>query len=182
MCTMTVCNDCGRPIKTNRDSSDEDAQSRCGSCTKLVENHCSIRVSPLERDDLELVLAWRSNPEIYRHFRLQNNPLEWHEHVTWFESRSPNRHDFMIHYDERRVGVVSIDSDDEVGIYLGDFSAHGHGIATASLGWLCNRFEDRTPLFAEIHEENAASKRLFNRCGFQQRDTDGEWLQYIYDP
>lgn len=177
---MTVCNDCGRPI--NRDSGDEEEWARCEPCAMLVKSDCAIRISQLERDDLELVLAWRSNPKIYRHFRLQDSPLEWSEHITWFESREPNRHDFVIHYDGRQVGVVSINSDDEVGIYLGDFSAHCHGVATASLKWLCDRFEERTPLFAEIHEENAASKRLFSRCGFQKKDTDGEWLQYIYDP
>jgi RimJ/RimL family protein N-acetyltransferase len=141
----------------------------------------TIRVSPLDDDDLELVLAWRSNPDIYRYFRDQDSPLVWSEHVRWYESRPTDRHDFVVHYDGRRVGVVTIDTNDAVGIYLGDFSARGHGVATAALGWLCDRFHDREPLLAEIHRENESSLRLFERCGFRQRGRDEEWFKYAYE-
>lgn len=108
--------------------------------------------------------------------------MEWEEHVSWFESRDEDRYDFVISFDGRRVGVVNVDTADEVGIYLGDFSAHGQGVATATLEWLCHRFADRAPLFAEVHDENESSKRLFERCGFHQYECDGAWIQYVYDP
>jgi len=136
----------------------------------------------MDPDDLELVLAWRSNPKIYRHARSQDSPLEWESHLSWYESREASRHDFIIHYEGRRVGVVSIAANDEISVYLGDFSTHGKGVATAALGWICERFEYRSPLIAEIHEENDASKRLFEGCGFQHRDRDGEWIEYRYEP
>lgn len=139
-----------------------------------------VEISPLSEDDLELVLAWRSNPEVYRHFRQQTSPLDWDEHTEWFESRLPDRHDFMIHFNKRRVGVISIGADDEVGIYLGDFSAHGKGIATAALNWLCERFDHRRPLTAEIHEDNEASQQLFHRCGFEKVKKEEEWIEYSY--
>jgi RimJ/RimL family protein N-acetyltransferase len=139
-------------------------------------------LAPLTERDLELVLAWRSHPDIYAHFRQQDSPLAWDEHRSWFESRDPDRHDFVISFSGRRVGVVNIDATDEVGILLGDFSAHGNGVATATLEWVCDRFADRTPLFAEIYDENESSKRLFERCGFQQQHSDGEWNHYSYDP
>jgi RimJ/RimL family protein N-acetyltransferase len=127
------------------------------------------------------VLAWRSNPDIYRHFRRQDSPLDWENHLSWYESRDADHHDFIIHYEDRRVGVVSITTSDEISIYLGDFSAHDQGVATAALNWLCERFEYRSPLTAEIHEENDPSKRLFEGCGFQPLRRDGEWIQYSYD-
>jgi RimJ/RimL family protein N-acetyltransferase len=175
---MTICADCRLPIKTKNVQSN----GLCGPCTRRAKGEPSVRVTPLERDDLELLLAWRSNPEIYRYFRKQDEPLHWDKHVSWFESRVAERYDFVIHYEGRRVGVINIDQDDIVGIYLGDFSVHGQGIATKTLNWLCDRFEGRTPLFAEIHGNNDTSKRLFRRCGFQQADQDGKWLKYIYDP
>jgi len=147
-----------------------------------MEQSQPTTILPLNRDDLELVLAWRSNPEIYRYFRQQDGPLDWEEHVNWFESRSPERYDFVIHYDGRRVGVVSLDASNRVGIYIGDFSAHNQGVATNTLDWLCDRFKDRTPLIAEIHKSNASSKQLFIRCGFQQQGCEGQWLRYVYDP
>ena len=178
---MATCGNCELPVQL-KFCSDDDQIILCESCQKLTEQSELINISPLKRDDLELVLAWRSNPEIYRHFRQQDNPLEWEEHVRWFKSRPSERYDFIIHYDDRRVGVISLDASDKVSIYIGDFSARNQGIATAVLDWLCNRFDDRTPLFAEIHEANEASQRLFVRCRFQKQDSNGEWLRYVYDP
>ena len=176
---MATCDDCRLAIE--RSVSTGKNRVLCNPCSSLHDLDFSIRMRPVERGDLELLLAWRSNPEIYRHFRVQDEPLDWEEHVGWYESRSDNRYDFLIRYGKRRVGVVSIDADDEVGIYIGDFSAHGHGIATAALEWICDRFADRTPLTAEIHENNEPSKNLFKRCGFEKSAEEDDWIQYIYD-
>jgi len=174
---MSVCDNCDQPIeKTDRDTS-----LLCDSCRALSERTPPIQMIPIEAEDLELVLAWRSNPKIYHHFRRQDSPLEWEDHLSWYESRAADRHDFIIHYDGRRVGVVSITASEEISIYLGDFAAHGQGVATGALRWLCERFEHRSPLFAEIHEENVPSKRLFEDCGFQPDGRDGEWVQYSYE-
>jgi len=132
--------------------------------------------------DLELVLAWRSNPHIYRHFYHQEGPINWDDHITWYESRHPDRHDFIIKYESRRVGVVSITKEDKISIYLGDISARGHGVAMDAIKWICGRFEHRTPMVANIHEENGPSKRLFERCGFSERNRNEKWIEYVYDP
>lgn len=174
---MSICTNCRLPADTGKNNS----ENLCNSCKKVIEGDPGIQLTSIERNDLELVLAWRSNPEIYRHFRQQEGPLNWDEHIAWFESRADDRYDFVIHYDGRRVGVVNINQQDEVGIYIGEFSARGTGTATKALKWLCDRFAERVPLFAEIHKNNDVSKRLFHRCGFQQKNSDGEWLIYIYD-
>lgn len=179
-CLMASCDDCRLPVE--RPLSTPKTRILCDPCLSLHNFDSSTRIRPIERDDLELLLAWRSNINIYRHFRAQNEPLEWEEHVTWYESRPDSRYDFLIQYDGRRVGVVSISSDDEVGIYLGDLSAHGHGLATAALEWICDRFENRIPLTAEVHKNNEPSKRLFKRCGFKKSDTERDWILYIYEP
>jgi len=127
-------------------------------------------------------MAWRSTPAVYEYARQQDGPLKWAEHVAWYESRASARHDFVIHYRGRRVGVVSVDSEGEVSIYLGDQSVRGNGVATAALSWLCDRVQDRTPLHAEVHMDNEASRRLFEGCGFEYDGTDGEWRQYVYEP
>lgn len=175
---MSGCDNCGQPIET----SDSSATSLCEPCTTLLERTPPIHVAPIDSADLELMLAWRSNPEIYHHFRRQDSPLDWDDHLSWYESRDTDRYDFIIHYDGRRVGVVSISATEEIGIYLGDFSAHGQGVATVALKWICERFENRAPLIAEVHEDNSPSKRLFEACGFQQRGRDDEWIKYSYEP
>lgn len=167
---MEPCTDCGRSGETT---------PYCRACDTLRDR--GVRVSPMTEGDLELVLAWRSNPLVYRHFRRQDGPLSWDDHVAWFESRAPERHDFVVTFEGRRVGVVSLTEDDEVSIYLGDVSARGNGVASAVLRWLCDRFVDRIPLYAEVQEENEASRLLFERCGFERRDEDDDWILYAYE-
>jgi len=172
---MNVCAECGLPM--NREHEDE----RCEACAALASRDSSVTVAPLARTDLELVLAWRSNPEVYRHFRGQDGPLVWEDHVKWFESRDERRQDFVVRYDRRRVGVVSLDADDAVSVYLGDVSARGQGVATNAVRWLCGRLADRTPLHADVHPDNDASKRLFERCGFEREEQTDGWIRYVYE-
>jgi len=176
---MSVCQDCNQPIKHTTDNNSN--ENLCSSCRSLVKSTDDFYIAPMKTKDLELVLAWRSNPKIYKNSREQSEPLDWETHVSWYESRDPDRHDFIIHYEDRRVGVVSISETDEVSIYLGDFSAHGEGVAPTALSWICDRFKHREPLIAQIHENNTHSVRLFESYGFQQRERDGEWKEYCYE-
>jgi len=177
---MSICENCQQPGEIEKFETGDETWQLCGPCRVFLDRH-SVQLSPLSRGDLELVLAWRSNPKIYRYFRRQDGPLNWKEHIAWFDSRDAKRHDFIIHFGGRRTGVVSLSETDDVGIFLGDFSARGRGIATATLNWLCNRFDHRTPMNAEVHHENQRSQKLFERCGFTQKYRENGWLQYIYD-
>jgi RimJ/RimL family protein N-acetyltransferase len=177
---MSICDDCGLNGATRSIIPDDENVLVCEACARLIEKNRSVRISPIDSSDLELVLAWRSNPLVYRYSRHQDGPLDWETHINWFESREPDRHDFMIRFDGRRVGVVSLDTTDHVSIYLGDINATGQGVATAALQWICQRFEERAPLYAEIHSENDESEKLFLRCDFVQKARDGEWKKFVY--
>lgn len=131
----------------------------------------------MQPDDLELVLAWRSNPEVYEHFRKQDGPLEWNEHLSWYGSRDTDRHDYVIRYQGRRVGTISLDPDSNVGVCIGEVSLWGEGIGSEAVEWLCEQ-HDREAFFAEIDVENETSRRLFESCGFSVHERDGEWLLY----
>lgn len=175
------CDLCDRPGREEVVDLPKESATVCSPCATLAGGGDDPTwVRPLDVDDLELVFAWRSNPEIYEHFRRQDGPLEWEEHVSWFETRSEDRFDYVVRYGDRRVGSVNLTETDEVGIYLGDPSARGRGVATRTLRWLCERFEDREPLRAEIHRENEPSRTLFERCGFERVGSDGDWQRYLY--
>ena len=136
-----------------------------------------VELRPLRVDDLELVLAWRSNPQIYENFKEQESELSWEEHLRWFATRPDNRFDFIIEYRGRRVGCVSVSADDLVSIYIGEVSLWGNGVAKSALKALNDRLDRR--LIAEVHQDNIASQRLFEDCGFN-KISDGEWIQYEY--
>lgn len=155
----------------------------CPACYELAysESSHSMEVHPLREKDLELVLAWRNNPEIYKNFVEQDGPIEWDNHIAWYKQRPASREDFIIRYENRRVGVVSLDEDDFVSIYIGEQPLWGQGIASRMLEWLIQRHFPSRPLYAEIHIENARSKHLFERWGFTQSDRKDEWVIYQYD-
>lgn len=142
---------------------------------KSIEDHIAFR--PLQIDDLELVLAWRSNPEIYENFSEQSGPLAWDNHLSWFSSRPTGRYDYVIEYKGRRVGSVNIDPDSYVGVYVGETDLWGEGIGSAAVEWICQEHH-RDEFYAEIHEENTASRRLFEDCGFDEVDESDEWVRY----
>lgn len=138
-----------------------------------------IELRPVRVQDLELLLAWRSNPVVYEEFREQEGPLDWEGHLEWFATRPEGRRDLIIEHDGRRVGVVGLSEDKEVSIYVGEVSLWGEGVATTALRDAVKRFGDG--LHARIHRDNEASKRLFERCGFEQVGA-GEWLRYEFEP
>ncbi len=131
-------------------------------------------------EDLELMMAWRSNPRIYKHFRQQEEPLEWSGHIQWFSTRSQERRDFIIESQGRRVGVVAIATDGDVSIYIGEETLWGQGIATEALTLACERMDDRA-LTAQIHVDNESSQRLFEKCGFEHTDDNENWKLYEYN-
>jgi len=155
----------------------------CPACHELADpptDAAGVTVKPMRRTDLELVLAWRNNPVIYEHFVEQDGPIRWADHVDWFEGRSPDRRDYVASYDGRRIGVVGVDASDFVSIYIGEPTLWGEGLATRLLDWLTTRFHATRDLRAEIHAENERSQRLFERCGFERTDHEGDWHVYAY--
>lgn len=138
-----------------------------------------VSLRPLEYKDLELLLAWRSNPLIYDHFREQEGPLSWEEHEKWYATRPEERSDYVIEFRGRRVGVVTVTEENSVGIYIGEVTLWGEGVATTALEEVVSATD--STLSAEIHRDNQESRRLFEQCGFELIE-EGEWLQYQCEP
>jgi RimJ/RimL family protein N-acetyltransferase len=173
-----TCSFCKLTEQTERVEFKGTVVSVCSDCSELVLDSLppgKVTVQPLAEKDLELVLAWRNNPRIYDQFRKQNEPLEWNEHKEWFDSRPDDRFDYVIRFEDRRVGVVSLASDGDVSIYIGEITLWGEGIASQILKWLCRKFGDRKPLRAQIREDNQRSQSLFESCGFDQIDAENSW-------
>lgn len=184
---MAMCSYCnGEFAKTKLTTLDRRTVLRlCPACHNLSDpqsSPSSLMVRPMEQDDLELVLAWRNNPEIYEHFFEQDGVITWDNHVKWYKNRPADREDYIIRYQDRRVGVVSLDESGFVSIYIGEIPLWGQGIASRMLNWVTQRHYPDRSLQAEIHEKNNRSKRLFEKCDFVQSDRDGDWVIYQYNP
>lgn len=143
-------------------------------------------------DDLELLLAWRNHPKVYEQFAEQTGEIGWHEHVEWWESRT-DRNDWMIAIREegerlRDVGSVNITDTDEkrpeVGVYVGEVTLWGNGIATAALEFTVEWMSEQSysGARATILEGNTASQRLFEKVGFTRvAESGNREIVYHYE-
>jgi len=144
--------------------------------------------------DLELMMAWRSNPLVYQGFYTQDKPLTWEEHLNWWRSRNKDWRTFIIliqdqmtHADisyedglwrKRCVGVVNVGQLDhwspEVGYYVGEVTLWGKGIGKEAvrlaLEWIKNYGKDHTHItgiHTTIPDNNEKSIRLIKSLGFE---------------
>lgn len=123
--------------------------------------------------DLPLMMAWRSNPLIYQGFYQQKEPLKWEEHITWFVLRNQDWRTFVVEYNGRPVGVVTIGQLDhwcpEVGYYIGEISLWNKGIGTEAvslaLDWI--KQYGRDYVHTTILDKNKASIKLIEKLGFK---------------
>jgi RimJ/RimL family protein N-acetyltransferase len=141
----------------------------------------TIHLRPIRLADLELIMAWRSDPDIYEQLLQQEEPLHWEEHLNWFAERPDRREDFMITYNGRRVGVISINQDNMISIYVGEKSVWGNGIGTMAVEWLCNYYAgDRTPRTI-VGANNVRSQSIFENLNFTQVDERGDKYEYVFE-
>ena len=133
----------------------------------------TILLRSATRDDYELLMAWRSDPEIYQGFYSQGKSLVWEEHIKWMESRNQDWRTFIVVYNGRRVGVVTVGQLDhwnpEIGYYIGEKSLWGHGVGKevvqAALDWLRNR--GYKYCHTTVLKTNKRSVRLLENLGFE---------------
>jgi RimJ/RimL family protein N-acetyltransferase len=152
-----------------------------------INNNFKIMIRQATDSDLELLMAWRSNPLIYKLFFIQKEPLKWDEHYSWWIRRE-NRIDWMILIEEnnvaRRIGSVNVsqlDTDNpEIGVFIGELRLWGKHIGRYAvlcvLRWLKNIGHKRTHV--RIRENNIGSIRLFESLGFKKVKEGGvgEWI------
>jgi len=141
-----------------------------------------IKLRLWQNEDLPLILAWRSNPLVYKRFYQQfqsGDAMAWEEHVAWNESRNSDWRNFIILYEGRPAGVVNIGQLDnwepEIGVYIGELALWGKGIGKESvrLGveWIrdyAKTHKHVVAVIATILDNNERSIKLFISLGFKR--------------
>jgi RimJ/RimL family protein N-acetyltransferase len=125
-------------------------------------------------DDLELIMAWRSNPLVYEGFYSQTAPLTWEEHIIWWYSRNQDWHQFIILADGHDIGVVTIVQCDnwspEIGFYIGEVSLWGKGYGSRAVGlaeeWLKEKGYVQT--HTTVKEDNKRAISLLKHRGWKR--------------
>jgi len=136
------------------------------------------------------MMAWRSNPEVYKGFYQQEGALFWLEHHNWFCSRNQDWRTFIVLYDSRPVGVVNIGQLDnwtcEIGYFIGETTLWGKGIGTEAvrqgIEWIREYALTHSHIVAvhtTIKHDNYASISLIEKLGMKcvcdAREGEGRW-------
>ena len=131
-----------------------------------------IKIRPGLDSDTDLIFGWQSDPRIRLFFRNPRTPTR-DEHKRWMQHTlsSPDRHLFLIEYNDLPVGVLRLDKyadprTYEVSISISN-SYQGCGIGKAAL-----RFTQKAlvgwSFRAEVHPDNIASRILFSSAGYRE--------------
>ena len=128
-------------------------------------------------DDLELIMAWRSNLLIFQGAYTQKAPLTWEEHYQWWTTRGAWWQFFIIVMADGRtvrdVGVVNFGQLDnwnpEFNYYLGEVSLWSQGVGKEALkkaiDWLKERGYCR--LHTTVKDDNERSIGVLASLGFK---------------
>lgn len=149
----------------------------------------TVRMRPATAQDADRLFAWRNDPVTQAASR-STAPVPREDHDRWMQFNVLNGYPqhlvMMADTENDSVGVVRFDSvrNDVMAFDVSITVApqhRGKGLAFDVLREACSYMEDFT-INAEIRKENTASRRLFERCGFEEIDRSGGFLNYVRGP
>ena len=127
---------------------------------------------PVRNTDCDLLYGWQTG-EARRYFNDPSVP-ELSRHRDWFCERMARENPFfwIIEHGGASAGYVRLDKSDAgregfVVSVLVDQHHQGHGIATQALKKL-RELVPGSHLWAEIHPDNVASRRAFEKAGYRE--------------
>jgi UDP-2,4-diacetamido-2,4,6-trideoxy-beta-L-altropyranose hydrolase len=128
---------------------------------------------PARTDDSRNVWLWR-NDFSTRSLSQASEPILWQDHQAWWQAtlESADRHLLIAQMGDTPVAVLRFDrvaeGGFEVSINLAP-SARNSGLGGLILAEACGTFQkdhSSVPLWAMIHRDNRASRRIFEKMGF----------------
>ena len=129
-----------------------------------------VSLRPARWGDVRQVWAWNNAPDV-RGWSLHVDPIPFEDHQRWFRGRleDPEHRCWIVQVDGLDAGVVRVDSAGVVSIALAE-PTRWRGVGTRALTLACA--DEAKTLEAWIAEDNAASVRCFERCGFERHGVE----------
>lgn len=138
-------------------------------------------------EDGDLLLRWANDPTT-RQNSLSRDVISKAAHLAWLQSklRDPNCELLIAENGRGPVGQLRLDVHQDIGVISISVAAEARGGTGRSLlaaGLRRWRAKFRGVAFrAVVRSENAASRRLFESCGFVPRHEDGGVIEYELGP
>jgi UDP-2,4-diacetamido-2,4,6-trideoxy-beta-L-altropyranose hydrolase len=131
-----------------------------------------LRLYPAQAADCELLFDWRNEPHT-RAMSSDTQPIDWAAHVRWFEATvtDPQVELLVAWQDELPVGQVRLDAraGETVLSYGVDPAVRGRGFGTQMVASAakCAQRSGARSVRAHVKAENVASRRIFERLGWE---------------
>jgi len=125
------------------------------------------------------VWAWRQDP-LTRAMSRRGEPVELQPHLAWFAKAlaDPARTLLIGEAHGDKLGMVRFDRGEVTEVSINVNPKHrgrGHGYALLSEALK----REAGDVWAEIRDENLASRRLFERAGFEFQSAEGGFRRYV---
>lgn len=147
-----------------------------------------LRLRPATLGDSAALLRWRNDPDTVR-FSVSRRSVEPDEHTAWLERvlADPAVELGIVERDGVAVGMVRVDVSSGSGLMSisVDPAWRGQGLGIATLQALTAEHAAGvrcTRLVAQVHPDNVASLRSFERVGFERVGVDGEFVTLVWTP
>jgi len=139
-------------------------------------SECPIELRESVFDDAKLIFDWRNDP-LTREASFSNDEIPWEDHIKWFEQSlaNPCRKIYIgenkqekISFGQVRFDLIS-DLEAEISIVIApEFRSKGLGSILIKSGMekFCSTHPGIKTIVAMIKPSNPASKRAFQKCGF----------------
>lgn len=146
-------------------------------------------VRPVVVEDAQFLLNLR-NDEHSRRWSRTHHVIAWEDHVGWLARTlaDDSRVYRLVEVDGSPGGTVRYDIDDnaqgELSILI-SAELRGRGVAPTALALGESELQQARPdvrlILAVVKEENVASRRLFEACGYRLDRIEDGWCDYLRD-
>ena len=150
-----------------------------------------IYLRRVKETDMKLLFDWRNN-ELVRKNSFSMEPVEWQEHVKWFNATlvKDSVLFFIMMCNEQEVGQIRIDLEMDNTAIIDYSNAEkyrglGYGMQILHLAEteLYERFKNKYMLKALVKESNMASQVLFEKLNYQIQNNDiNDYKIYVKIP
>ncbi|OIO46066.1 MAG: hypothetical protein AUJ25_00775 [Parcubacteria group bacterium CG1_02_37_13] len=145
-----------------------------------------ITLRKANQEDAKFLFDLRNNPNLFKYYK-SPRPVEEKEHLTWLEkvfSGEAKKYLFILEFEGETAGQLRIDefreSKAEINIALQEgFQGKGLGTLALQEGVKLAKQLGFKELIAEIHQDNLASLKLFQKACFSFNKAQAPWQTFI---
>lgn len=149
-----------------------------------------LRFSGIGEEDAEILVRWRSSPELIRHF-VNIKPVTLEGHLAWFRQQywtDKSRYDFLIRDKATGAAIGTVGIKDwvktccEISYMIAEPAYQRKGLAREAIGAMMDTMkgEGVTRFVAVIHPDNAPSIRTVEGLGYTLEAEGNGFLHYVW--